>query len=175
MMFDGANLITRARLTALRDDGETQVMDLVGHKGETFTGVPRQQTHGFSSHPPADAVGTFLRMGESDRLLALGYETPGRPRSLPAGATALYNADGSVWKLLGTKADLDQGGKPMVTRNTPKYRVKAGEFAHIEIEPGGGVYLGKGPPWHPVVTTAGPSNHVFAGIDPPASNVPSEF
>jgi phage gp45-like len=173
-MFDGANLITRARLTALRDDGETQVMDLAGHAGERFTGVPRQQTHGFSSHPPADAVGTFLRLGESDRLVALGYETPGRPRSLPQGTVALYNADGTVHKLLPTKTDFDQGGKPMVTRNTPKYRVKAGEFVHIEIEPGAGVYLGK-EPWYPVVTTAGPSNHVFAGIDPPASHIPSEF
>ncbi len=115
----------------------------------------------------------MLRFGESDRLVALGFETPGRPRNLPQGASALYNADGTVWKLLDTKADLDQGGKPAVMHNMPKYRVKAGEFAHVEVDPGGGVYLGIGPPWYPVMTSAGPSQHVFAGIGPPASNLPS--
>lgn len=51
-------------------------------------------------------------------------------------------------------------------------KVKAGEFAHIETEPGAAIYLGAGPPWFPVMTTGGPSQHVFAGIAPAGSKLP---
>ena len=87
----------------------------------------------------------------------------------PVGATALYNAFDIVWKLLATKAELDHGGKNLHVRNTAKVKVEASDWIRFD---GDAVYLGK-PPYYPVVTTAGPSKHVFAGIDPEAPAEPA--
>jgi phage gp45-like len=170
--------IFRLDYSGIDDDaGDQQLISALGLPGEAFRRIVRQQDFGFFSSAPAGSHGIGLAMmGRRDRVVALALESAAhRPRGLPQGATALYNADGTVWKLLPNKADLDQGGKPAVMHNMPRYRVKAGEFIHIDVEPGGGVYLGNGPPWHPVVTTAGPSQHVFAGIGPPASGLPTDI
>lgn len=168
-LYPESSTITRAALVAADDSGEWQRIEVTGFKGEKFSEVLRAQSHGLSSHPPVGAVGNFLRLGSSDRLVALGFETPGRPRDLPSGATALYNADGTVWKLLPAKADLDHGGKNNHERGIAKKKVEASDWIQFD---GNAVYLGK-PPYFPVVTTAGPSKHVFAGIDPAAPTTPS--
>lgn len=115
-MYRDANLFTRARLLAFDDAGEFQTSNIRGYAGETFTKVHRIQSHGFSSHPPADAVGLMLRMGESDRALALGFETAGRPRSLPTGGTALYDQHGNVLKMINTGVELSAPDVPLVIK-----------------------------------------------------------
>ncbi len=167
--FHDSSNITRARVEEVDDSGEQQTLKISGFSGERFTGVIRYQAHGFSSNPPAGAVGHFLRVGESDKLMAIGFETEGRTRNLPPGVPALYNADGTVWKLLPAKADLDHGGKHHHARNVGRYKIEADTWVHVDAP---AVYLGKGPPWFPVMTSAGPSNHVFAGIDPAAPDSP---
>lgn len=167
--FTLASEITTGRVKLVDDSGGNQTIEVEGYKGERFTDVLRAQPHGFSSRPPVDAVGHFLRLGSSDRLVALGFETQGRPKDLPAGVTALYNADGTVWKLLAGKADLDHGGKNHHARAVGKYKVEASDWIQFEA---GAVYLGK-PPYFPVMTSAGLSQHVFAGVSPSAPNAPA--
>lgn len=166
--FWSASEVTTARVKEIDDSGDNQKITAEGYKGERFTEVLRAQPHGFSSRPPVDAVGHFLRFGSSDRVMALGFETQGRPKGLPAGAAALYNADGTIWKLLPAKADLDHGGKNHHARNAGKYRVEVSDWIQFDGE---AVYLGK-PPYYPVMTSAGASKHVFAGIDPEAPAEP---
>lgn len=166
--FFAASEITRGRVVAVDDAPRGQLLTVVGYRGERFTAVERAQPHGYSSHPPVGSIGHFLRLGSSDRVFALGFETEGRPRSLPAGGAALYNADGTVWKLLQQKADLDHGGKNHHARAVGKYRIEASDWVHVDA---GAVYLGK-PPYFPVMTAAGPSQHVFAGIGPAAPDTP---
>lgn len=166
--FWSASEVTTAQVKEIDDSGDNQRIVAEGYKGERFTEVLRAQPHGFSSRPPVDAVGHFLRFGSSDRVMALGFETQGRPKGLPAGAAALYNADGTVWKLLPAKADLDHGGKNHHARGVGKYRVEVSDWIQFA---GDAVYLGK-PPYYPVMTSAGPSKHVFAGIDPEAPAEP---
>lgn len=168
-LYPESSTFTRGAIVSVDDSGGLQKITVRGFAGEEFSEVVRAQTHGVSSHPPAGAVGTFLRHGSSDRLTALGFETPGRPKDLPAGATALYNADGTIWKLLPAKADLDHGGKNHHARGIAKQKTEAADWVQIEAP---AIYLGK-PPYFPVMTSAGPSNHVFAGISPAASNSPS--
>lgn len=167
--FRDASSLTRGSVGSIDDSGPTQFMTVKGFRGETFTKVRRAQPHGFTSNPPDGAVGDFMRLGSSERLVAIGFETDGRPRSLPRGVPALYNADGTVWKLLPAKADLDHGGKNHHARAVGKYKVEAGDWVHLD---GNAVYLGK-PPYFPVMTTAGPSQHVYAGISPAAPDAPS--
>lgn len=168
-LYPESSTITRGRIVSADDSGDLQKITVKGHAGEEFSDVVRAQPHGFSSHPPADAVGIFLRHGSSDRLTALGFETPARPRDLPSGAAALYNADGTVWKLLPAKADLDHGGKNNHERGIAKKKVEASDWIQFD---GNAVYLGK-PPYYPVMTTAGASQHVYAGILPAAPDTPS--
>lgn len=168
-LYGESSTITRARIVSVDDTGDQQKITVKGFKNEEFSEVLRAQPHGFSSNPPVDAVGTFLRHGSSDRLTALGFETPGRPRNLPAGVPALYNADGTVWKLLENKADLDHGGKNSHERGIARKKIEASAWVQFDA---GAVYLGK-PPYFPVMTSAGPSLHVFAGIGPAAPDTPS--
>lgn len=167
--FTLASEITRGKITAVDDSGDAQTIKAQGYAGEAFTGVRRSQPHGFSSHPPVGAVGEFARLGSSDRVVALGFETPGRPKNLPAGAVALYNADGTIMKLLPEKVDFDHGGKNSHERGLARKKVEASDWVQFDA---GAVYLGK-PPYFPVVTTAGPSQHVFAGIAPSAPDTPT--
>lgn len=168
-LYPESSTVTRAAIVSVDDSGEWQKTKVTGFKDEEFSEVLRAQSHGLSSNPPPGSVGNFLRLGSSDRLVALGFETPGRPRDLPAGATALYNADGTIWKLLPAKADLDHGGKNNHERAIAKKKVEASDWVQIEAK---AVYLGL-PPYFPVMTTAGPSKHVFAGIDPVAPQEPA--
>lgn len=167
--FWSASEITRAKIGAVDDSGDAQTVKVEGYKSESFSDVRRSQPHGFSSNPPDGAVGEFLRLGSSDRLVMIGAETSSRPKGLPRGASAIYNAFNIVWKLLAAKVDLDHGGKNHHARAVGKYKVEASDWIQFDA---GAVYLGK-PPYFPVMTSAGPSQHVFAGIAPVAPDSPS--
>lgn len=147
-----APTITRAKLTKVDDSGEHQLLDFEGYTGETFTKVARAQPHGDSSNPPAGSIGHILRMGSSDRLLALGFETPGRPLNLPAGAKAIYDSGGNIVRL--TTADgisLDAAtGVAKLSRGGMSIIVSSGR---VDLGGTGG---------SAVVTLAGPSSKVFA-------------
>lgn len=166
--FWNASEVTRAKIGAVDDSGDAQTVKVEGYRAETFTEVRRSQPHGFSSNPPDGSVGEFLRLGSSDRLVMIGAETPSRPKDLPRGASAIYNAFNIVWKFLAAKVDLDHGGKNHHARNAARYKVEASDWIQFD---GKAVYLGK-PPYYPVMTTNGPSKHVFAGIDPEAEASP---
>jgi phage gp45-like len=168
-LYPESSSITRGTLISVDDSGDWQKTSVRGFKGEEFSEVLRAQSHGVSSNPPAGSVGNFMRLGSSDRLFALGFETPGRPRDLPPGVVALYNADGNVMKLLPAKTDWDHGGKNHHARAIGKQKTEATDWVQFDAP---AIYLGK-PPYFPVMTTAGPSQHVFAGIAPSASPTPS--
>lgn len=153
------------------DANDQQQAKGFGQSGEELTKVHRVQSHGLYSNPPVGSHGIGLPLGEERELaVVLGGESPQhRPRNMPPGTTALYNADGTIWKLLPAKADLDHGGKNHHARNMARMKVEASAWAQFDSA---AVYLGK-PPYYPVMTAAGPSQHVFAGIGPAAPATPS--
>ncbi|MET3892773.1 phage gp45-like [Bosea sp. OAE506] len=159
--FWTASEVTTGRVKSIDDSGDNQKIVAEGYKGERFTEVVRAQPHGFSSHPPVDAVGHILRFGSSDRVIALGFETPGRPKSLPAGACVLYDSAGNVIfarAAEGIRLKAVQGGV-MVEAETGTIELKRGDMRVIVSEDR--VDLG-GPGGSRVVTLAGPSTKVFA-------------
>jgi len=94
--FWDASSITRGKIRAVTDSARGQTLDVEGFTGERFSKVLRGQPHGFSSHPPVDAVGHFLRLGSSDRLVALGFESVARPVNSPPGTAVLYDDKGNT-------------------------------------------------------------------------------
>lgn len=114
-MADGlAWALSRGKVISVDDAGDYQKIVLTGYRGERFSDVIRAQPHGFSSSPPADAVGHLLRMGDSARAVALGFETAGRPRSLSPGGAVLYDATGNRIDVAGTSGiKLNAGTREM--------------------------------------------------------------
>lgn len=159
--FWAASEITTARVKSIDDAGENQRIVAEGYRGERFTQVTRAQPHGFSSRPPVDAVGHFLRFGSSDRVIALGFETPGRQKNLPEGAAVLYDTSGNVIfakAAEGVRIKAVAGGV-LVEAETGTIELKRGDMRVIVSEDR--VDLG-GPGGSRVVTLAGPSAKVFA-------------
>lgn len=163
--------IFRFELTDTADDGDQQQLAGKGLPGEEFAKVTRIQPFGFAGAVPDGAHGIGIAVnGNRDEVAVLGLEAPQhRPRNLPKGVSAFYNAFSILWRLLADKADLDHGGKNHHARNVGKYKVEASDWVQLD---GKAIYLGK-PPYFPVLTSAGPSTHVFAGIAPVAPDTPS--
>jgi phage gp45-like len=147
-----SSLILRGELTGLDDSGEQQLLSFKGFAGEEFTKVARAGVHGFSSSAPAGAVGYAARIGSSDRLLALGFETPGRPRGTVAGGAVLYDQAGSIVyaKMSGGVEIKAAAGSVEITRGALKVIV-----SDTRIDLGG-------PDGQAVQTVSGPSSKVFA-------------
>ncbi|TCR69686.1 phage baseplate assembly protein [Bosea sp. BK604] len=168
--FWAASELSRGKLSKVDDSGDGQFVDFAGYRGESFTKVLRPQPHGFSSHPPADAVGIFMRHGSSDRLSAIGFETPSRPRSIPAGTAVLYDAAGNLIFAKGgegVRLTAAQGGVT-VTASAGNVLVES-TSGTITLKRGGMVVIVSdtridlgGPGGQRVATEAGFSNKVFA-------------
>lgn len=94
--FGEASTFTRGEILAVDDSRRGQTLTVRGYRGELFTGVLRDQPHGLSSVPPIGATGWFERVGSSDRLRAIGFDSDKRPVSSPDGSAVLYDASENV-------------------------------------------------------------------------------
>lgn len=117
-MYSQRNSAFRFSLTDLDDTGDMQMASMQGFQNaQQFTQVMRVQSHGLSSIPPKGAHGVALPFGQRmDNLAVFGGEDPTkRPKNLGAGNTALYNADGTLWKMVGKDSTYDQQGNHVWT------------------------------------------------------------
>jgi phage baseplate assembly protein V len=170
--------LRRARVEKIDDSGAQQIMKrLLGMSSDEPEDVYRAQSHGFTSHPPAGSEGLFLALGgRSDRLVGLGFEHKDkRPKDLPEGGTALYDADGKVLKFIKDETTLDAGGKPIKITNASTVLIEgASDVAvgvkdgrYVRIRPGRvdlGVTSATAEASNAVMTDAGPSSVVFAVV-----------
>lgn len=91
------NQLVRYRLEEVDDSGDQQRISAWGRIREMFGGkkthVVRQQSYGFSSHPPKGSVGTALvQGGNRDQAFLFGPEHPDyRPKGLAEGESQIYN------------------------------------------------------------------------------------
>ncbi|MFD1328300.1 phage baseplate assembly protein domain-containing protein [Mycoplana ramosa] len=86
-----------------------QFVDGRGRYGQGFTRLHRPEPHGFASQPIKGAKGLLVfPNAESDEGYVLGGEHPEkRPAGLPDGATAIYDANGNIIKLLMSEVIMD--------------------------------------------------------------------
>ena len=118
--------LRRAELVDVDDSGEHQLATALGYEAERFTKIHRVQPFGMTSVPPKGAHGLVgLVNGRLDQAVLLGIEHQDyRPRSLPVGATKLYDKD-------GTFVYLDSDGN-LYAETRKKAQVKAGQEAVVE-------------------------------------------
>lgn len=128
--------LTRATLVEVDDTGSQQLLRLKGLHGEEFSKVYRFQPHGFSSVPPAGAEGVLLRMGETERMLALGFEAKTlRPKGNSAETSHIYGK-----KVVIEAEEIEIKGKVSVTGTELKHNGKSvgDDHRHKDVMPGGG-------------------------------------
>lgn len=90
-------MIGRAVLTAIKDDGGIQTVQMKALSGESFDGVPRVQEFGFSSNPPPGTDGIVVAVGgarESLVVIATDHKTY-RFKNLASGESVFYTDDGT--------------------------------------------------------------------------------
>lgn len=169
-----AGMLRRVTVVAVDDKGTQQRLTLTGLASEQFDKVVRLQPHGFTSVPPAGSEGVLLPMGgRSDRAHVLGLEHKDkRPTGLPGGATALYDADGNIIKMIGkdgvkfgfddhkwtTKSkglEIDASGDHVVIKTDRPITIHTSDKVWVGGDEGDG---------QKVLTVAGPSQNVFAKV-----------
>jgi phage baseplate assembly protein V len=120
-----ANAAHRVFMSKVDDSGDQQLIDYRGLYGEEHTKVLRVMPHGLSSHPPADSEAVMLGLGTRDMPVVVGGESPKhRPRDLPAGATRLYDTEGSF-------VYLDAGGN-LHAKVNKSATIEAGETVVVK-------------------------------------------
>lgn len=171
--------LSRGKVISVDDAGDYQKIVLSGYRDERFSDVIRAQPHGFSSSPPVDAVGHLLRMGDSARAVALGFETPARMKGLNPGAAVLYDASGNRIDASGPDGiKLNAGTREMkLTASGFAFESDGGGPATIRvgsltIEVTGTLTItspdtrigAAGATMSPVETVSGPSPHLKASV-----------
>lgn len=88
--------------TIVERDGQ-QFVDGKGMAGDRFAEVYRPEPHGFASVPVKGGMGVVIASRDRrERAFIFGGENPSlRPKGLPAGGKAIYDAAGNVIKFLG--------------------------------------------------------------------------
>lgn len=120
-----------------------QFVDGHGRFGQGFSRLHRPEPHGFASQPIKGAKGLVIfPNAQSDEGYVLGGEHPGRrPSGLPPGASALYDANGNIIKLLMDEVVMDfasrtvsmTGGEWKITGNvtiTGNLSIEGGSVLH---------------------------------------------
>lgn len=173
----GIAALRRVALAATDDSGTQQKMKLSGLKSEQLDEIVRIHNFGDSDNPPAGSEGMLLSLGgRSDRAMVIGVEhKDSRPKNLPVGAKAIYDANGKILKFLPDSTDWDCGGKDVVLHNAKSVTIKGSDTVAIGIDGGryvrvtaGRVDLGVSDPGaqapFAVLTTGGASSVVFAVV-----------
>lgn len=88
--------------------GGQQFVSGRGSKSDAWTEIHRIEPHGFASHPIKGGKGLLLPMpGNPDMAYVIGGENPAnRPADLPTGGTAIYDSNGNIISLVGSKVRL---------------------------------------------------------------------
>jgi phage gp45-like len=127
-------MITRAKLLEVDDSGTQQFLRLKGLAGEEFTQVYRFQPHGFSSVPPVGAEGVVLRMAETERMMAFGFEAKDlRPKNNAGETTHIYGK-----KVVIEAAEIEIKGKVQITGEKLRHNAKNVGDTHVH----GGIVKG---------------------------------
>jgi len=103
------------------DSGQRQLVEVLAIAGQILgegATAPRFQDYGFSSHPPVGSKGLALRMrGASEQAVIVRMEhADSRPKDLPEGGAALYDADGKILKFIPDEAEFNTKSKPITIR-----------------------------------------------------------
>jgi phage gp45-like len=91
------------------EKGGQQFLSGRGHYGDGYSRIHRIEGHGSASNPPKGAKGLLIAPnGHPDEAYLFGVEHPDlRPKDLPSGGKAIYDASGNIIKLIGSEGVID--------------------------------------------------------------------
>lgn len=106
-------MLRRAAIVAADDGGTQQLLDLSGLASEQLKKIVHVQPFGLSSNPPVGGEGVLLSPGgRADRAMFFGGEHKDhRPKNLPMGAVAIYDAFGDILEFVETSVRLVHAAK----------------------------------------------------------------
>lgn len=134
----GRNSAHRFTVSKVDDSGTENYLNLSGIPGYKPTKVMHVQPFGLSSPPPSGSHLIGLHLGHSaEKMVAFGGEhSDHKPKSIGAGNVALYNADGTIMKMIGKNAEyvgssftFKCGGVTMVL-NSDGLTITSGQVKH---------------------------------------------
>ena len=161
MSFDPHHrtLISRGLLKEYDATGDQHLARVTGLKGEELAQVPRLQQWGQSGNPPLGSHVLFIRLGGgSERATIIGIDHADySPKDLAAGEKAIYDANGNIIKLTGSKLAVTGASQILLTVGGVSLKITS---AGIDIT--GGYVKHDG---HLI-----DKNHVNTGVTPGASN-----
>lgn len=92
----------RATVRRVNDSSALQRIQVSRLEGEVFDDCERVGQYGLSSNPPVGSEAIVVQIGASpDHHVVIGVDDGSRPKSLPAGATVLYDESGTKVYLRG--------------------------------------------------------------------------
>lgn len=117
----------RFEMTGINDGPMEQTVDGEGFRRERFERAMRLQNYGFSSVPPAGAVGYGIPYGlRRDRMAILGLDHYDHRRNQgPPGSATMYSQHGQMLRMFADRTFLDAGGKDVVVTNARDVTVEA--------------------------------------------------
>jgi phage baseplate assembly protein V len=130
-------VIGRALLTAIKNSGKTQVIQVKGFDKETITDIERFQEYGFESYPKKDSESLIIFPGgnRDQGCVICVMDTRYRPTDLSDGDVCVYNLNSNqrVW----LKAD----GSTKITNKEAKAYIELNTDNTIHAEDGNGNIL----------------------------------
>jgi phage baseplate assembly protein V len=90
-------MIGRAILTAVKNTGKTQMIQVTGLKDETISDIERMQEYGFETYPKTDSEATinFINGNRDQGLIICVSDRRYRPTDLSEGEVRVYDYLGS--------------------------------------------------------------------------------
>lgn len=113
-------LLGRGRISLVDDGGPVQLVQVAMQGRSLHDQTPRLAEYGLSSNPPAGSDAVLVKLaGDHSQavVIATGHQAT-RPTGLPAGATVLYDSQGSK-VLLNADGTLLVHAETTVTVSTP--------------------------------------------------------
>ena len=88
-------MVGRAILTAVKNTGKTQMIQVTGLKDETISDIERMQEYGFESYPESgEAIINFINGNRDHGIVICIHDRENRP-TINAGETQVWNKAGN--------------------------------------------------------------------------------
>jgi phage baseplate assembly protein V len=121
------HMIGRGRVTAAKDDGNVQLLQIRLGPDEIRDNTARLAEYGFTSMPPigADAVALFIGGNRSSGVIIATGHQASRLKNLQSGEVAIFDNQGQSVYLTRTGIVINGANLPITINNTPKVIVNA--------------------------------------------------
>lgn len=127
--------IGRGRITAAKDDGNVQLLQIRLGPDEIRDNTARLAEYGFTSMPPigSDAVALFIGGNRSSGVIVATGHQASRLKNLQVGEVAIFDNQGQSVYLTRNGIVINGANLPITVNNTPKLIVNAASEIDMNV------------------------------------------